>query len=141
MVSALQGWRDYFPFIPRQLRRWPCFPFSYLKTWYVTHFPSASYYSFVFLLDSNLLTWTRQRDIQSDGKSVLSISPWCFFQKRCFEMILTGYSNWTMPGTSYGVFGRVISESDDSKAWYQFQIQLRIDRINTDNNFSEGKSQ
>lgn len=56
-------------------------------------------------------------------------------------MIFTGYFNWTMPGTSYGAFSRVISESDDSKAWYQFQIQLRIGRINTDNNFSEGKSQ
>ena len=114
------------------------------------------YYFFVFPLDSNLLTWTSQKDIQSDGKPLLSISAWCVFQKNVLKCYWTGNFNWTVRSAGHGVQGEwfqnrtsvkhdkniLIWKTSMTSFWivrHKAQLLL-VNRINTDKNFSEAKT-
>lgn len=84
------------------------------------------YYSFVFLLDSNLLTWTRQRDIQSDGKSV-RMFPSKTFVVKWYLLDHARYKLWSIRPSDFGIRRQlsVIPISNPITNWsYQYRQQL-----------------
>lgn len=123
--------------------------FPLMKPGMCSIFPDS--YFFVFPLDSNLLTWTRQKDIQSDGKLVLSISTRCVFQKKMFSNVIelvisigpSGVEVMEYRASDFKIGRAQIEITSTTYLWIvrrEAQLLLINHGISTANNFSEAKN-